>query len=167
MLGGMKMNFIKSERQIIRIVIIFAVITMFNSCRVALGVKNLGVADKTVPKEQLVTLFIPEFYKVTKFNDKSVKWKGRGSGQIGVIKVPIGEHMIKYNYLRDIGGFSHPGIEIGGIRDVRTIYVKRDITDFDKEITMVFEPDKMYIVDKETIIEYNGGPYTKIKFIQK
>jgi hypothetical protein len=77
------------------------VVLLLCSCSGLLSQSDLGVYDKTVPKDQLATLVIPVYYTVTRFDGKPVEWHGRLGAEI---QISAGRHEVEYRYYKPSAG---------------------------------------------------------------
>ena len=149
------------KRTIKTTLILIMACLVLSSCKTLFfGVNDMGVYDNTVPKEQLVNLFISHNYTVTEFDGKPVEWKEGTLYPTGLIRIPAGKHTIKYQY-ENKGGVGASGVPRQEIRNnqrvtVQTITQRGDGGKFEKEETIVFEAGKEYMIDYSGLKVYKG-----------
>ena len=147
-----KVNF-KSTLKVPMLVITFAI--TFGSCASFLQ-NNTTVYDTTVPIEQLATLVVPANYTVTNFNGKTVKWTCKGIAGLAIIRIPAGEHTIKYQFKenKNVGQTTTNTNQFGQpARKTTTTY---RYTEFDREVTANLEAGKKYQIYENGIGIYSN-----------
>ena len=121
--------------------------------------KSVVIYDNTVPDNQLAELYVPNYYTVTSFDGKQVKWKGPAIEtfrEYTVVKVPAGRHTIEYEYKRTDtsgGNVSHVGgtTMVNGQRAIinqTTISPSTSVTNrWNDARTIDFKAGKSYSMD--------------------